>query len=70
MLQFICVGYRGESVYQANGESVKKQAIVDVVLKKLRDRLQMRGLTLHQCLMDASRSSASKLDLRDFQKVW
>ncbi|KAF4091133.1 hypothetical protein AMELA_G00033480 [Ameiurus melas] len=36
---------------------------------KLRDRLQMRGLTLQQCLMDTSRSSASVLDLRDFQKI-
>lgn len=68
--QFICVGSRKQSAYQANMESVKKQAVVDVVLKKLRDRLQMRGLPLHQCLMDTNRSSASVLDLRDFQKVW
>ncbi|XP_017330552.1 EF-hand calcium-binding domain-containing protein 6 isoform X1 [Ictalurus punctatus] len=60
---------RNESAYQVNVESVKKQAVVNVVLKKLRDRLQMRGLTLQQCLMDTSRSSASVLDLRDFQKI-
>ncbi|KAK3564762.1 hypothetical protein QTP86_025272 [Hemibagrus guttatus] len=48
---------------------VKKQAVVNVVLKKLRERLQMRGLTLQQCLMDTSRNSASVLDLRDFQKI-
>lgn len=70
ILQFIYVDYRNESAYQVNVESVKKQAVVNVVLKKLRDRLQMRGLTLQQCLMDTSRSSASVLDLRDFQKVW
>lgn len=51
-------------------ESVKKQAVVNVVLKKLRERLQMRGLTLQQCLMDTSRNSASVLHLRDLQKVW
>ncbi|XP_058252475.1 EF-hand calcium-binding domain-containing protein 6 [Hemibagrus wyckioides] len=49
--------------------SVKKQAVVNVVLKKLRERLQMRGLTLQQCLMDTSRNSASVLHLRDFQKI-
>ncbi|GAA6101273.1 EF-hand calcium-binding domain-containing protein 6 [Tachysurus ichikawai] len=60
---------RNESANKADVESVKKQAVVDVVLKKLRDRLQMRGLTLHQCLMDTSRSSALVLYLRDFQKI-
>ncbi|XP_060782724.1 EF-hand calcium-binding domain-containing protein 6 [Neoarius graeffei] len=65
----LCLIERKQSAYQANMESVKKQAVVDVVLKKLRDRLQMRGLTLHQCLMDTNRSSASVLDLRDFQKI-
>ncbi|XP_026802202.3 EF-hand calcium-binding domain-containing protein 6 [Pangasianodon hypophthalmus] len=60
---------RNESAYRVNVASVKRQAVVDVVLKKLRDRLQMRGLTLQQCLMDTSRSSTSELYLRDFQKI-
>ncbi|TSQ92613.1 EF-hand calcium-binding domain-containing protein 6 [Bagarius yarrelli] len=60
---------RNKSPDQADRERVKKQAVINVFMKKLRDRLQMRGLTLQQCLMDTSRSSASLLDLRDFQKI-
>ncbi|KAF7707601.1 hypothetical protein HF521_018819 [Silurus meridionalis] len=60
---------RNKRAYQDNVESVKRQALVDVVLKKLRDRLQMQKLTLQQCLMDTSKSFASVLDLKDFQKI-
>ncbi|KAM9470710.1 EF-hand calcium-binding domain-containing protein 6 [Clarias gariepinus] len=60
---------RNESACEASGESVKEQAVAAVVLRKLRDRLQMRGLTLQQCLMDTSKSSASELHQRDLQKI-
>ncbi|XP_036423841.1 LOW QUALITY PROTEIN: EF-hand calcium-binding domain-containing protein 6 [Colossoma macropomum] len=45
-----------------------KQEVVDVVLRRLRDRLQMHGVTLEHYLMAICRSAAM-LDLRDFQKI-
>ncbi|KAA0724428.1 EF-hand calcium-binding domain-containing protein [Triplophysa tibetana] len=47
----------------------KTQAVQDVVLRKLKDRVQRRGLTLQDCLMSTRKSSAAVLSLRDFCKI-
>ncbi|KAL7862888.1 hypothetical protein SRHO_G00118720 [Serrasalmus rhombeus] len=56
---------RNESAHM---ESTRKQEMVDAVLRRLRDKLQMHGVTLEHYLMAISRS-AGILDLRDFQKI-
>ncbi|XP_022539758.2 EF-hand calcium-binding domain-containing protein 6 [Astyanax mexicanus] len=60
---------RNESVCGAHAETMRRQAVVNVVLRKLRDRLQVRGVTLEHCLKANGRSSAAILSLQDFQKI-
>ncbi|KAI4880704.1 hypothetical protein NFI96_018440 [Prochilodus magdalenae] len=49
-------------------ESAGMQEMEDVFLRMLKDRLQLRGVTLERYLVDICQSSAM-LGLRDFQKI-
>ncbi|XP_030621130.1 EF-hand calcium-binding domain-containing protein 6 [Chanos chanos] len=50
-------------------DSVKNQAVVDVVLRRLRSSLQQRGLSLQDCLTAASTGSGETLGFRGFCKI-
>ncbi|XP_051548732.1 EF-hand calcium-binding domain-containing protein 6 isoform X2 [Myxocyprinus asiaticus] len=65
----LCIIEREEKPQEARMLNIKAQAVEDVVLRKLRDRLQRRGMTLHDCLMSTRKASKAVLTLRDFCKV-
>ncbi|XP_051979272.1 EF-hand calcium-binding domain-containing protein 6 isoform X2 [Xyrauchen texanus] len=64
-----CIIEREEKAQEAHILNIKAQAVKDFVLKKLRDRLQRRGMTLHDCLMSTRKASKAVLTLREFCKV-
>lgn len=49
--------------------NLKAQAVKDVVLRKLKDRLQRRGMSLQDYLVSKRKSMPVALTLRDFCKV-
>ncbi|XP_073798119.1 EF-hand calcium-binding domain-containing protein 6 isoform X2 [Danio rerio] len=59
---------REEKAHEASILDIKAQAIKDVVLRKLKDRLQRKGVTLQDYLM-SSRITKSSLNLRDVCKI-
>ncbi|XP_056307901.1 EF-hand calcium-binding domain-containing protein 6 isoform X2 [Danio aesculapii] len=59
---------REEKAHEASILNIKAQAIKDVVLRKLKDRLQRDGMTLQDYLM-SSRITKSSLNLRDVCKI-
>lgn len=70
MIHVFLVKYREEKVHDASILNLKAQAVKDVVLKKLKDRLQRRGMSLQDYLIMSKRKSTTvALTLRDFCKV-
>lgn len=63
------VKYRDEKAHEASILNIKAQAVKDVVLRKLKDRLQKRGMSLQDYLMSQRKSMTVALTLRDFCKV-
>lgn len=70
MINGFLVYYRKEKEHEACMLNMKAQAVKDVVLRKLKDRLQRCGMTLQDYLMSSRKSSTAALTLRDFCKVW
>ncbi|XP_067292497.1 EF-hand calcium-binding domain-containing protein 6 isoform X3 [Pseudorasbora parva] len=60
---------RKEKLDEACMLNIKAQAVRDVALRKLKDRLQRRGITLQDYLMSTGKSSTAALTLRDFCKI-
>ncbi|XP_073687728.1 EF-hand calcium-binding domain-containing protein 6 [Garra rufa] len=60
---------REEKAHEASMLNIKAQAVKDVVLRKLKDRLQRRGMSLQDYLMCKRKSMAVVLTLRDFCKI-
>ncbi|XP_065147188.1 EF-hand calcium-binding domain-containing protein 6 [Paramisgurnus dabryanus] len=56
---------REDQAHEAQRLNIKSQAVQDVVLRKLKERLQRQGMTVQDCLM----SSTGVLSLRDFCKI-
>lgn len=48
---------------------LKRQALEDVVLKKLRDGLDDRGISVHDCLKMSRGGPKAILTIADFTKV-
>lgn len=70
MIHVFLVKYREEKVHDASILNLKAQAVKDVVLKKLKDRLQRRGMSLQDYLIMSKRKSTTvALTPRDFCKV-
>ncbi|XP_056595145.1 EF-hand calcium-binding domain-containing protein 6 [Triplophysa dalaica] len=65
----LCKVESENQAHKAQIFNMKTQAVQDVVLRKLKDRLQRRGLTLQDCLMSTRKNSAAVLSLRDFCKI-
>ncbi len=69
MINVFLVKYREEKD-EVSILNLKAQTVKDVVLKKLRDRLQRRGMSLQDYLIMSKRKSMMvALTLRDFCKV-
>ncbi|KAF4095092.1 EF-hand calcium-binding domain-containing protein 6 [Onychostoma macrolepis] len=60
---------REEKAHEASILNIKAQAVKDVVLRKLKDRLQRRGMSLQDYLMSKRKSMTIALTLRDFCKI-
>ncbi|KAK2867211.1 hypothetical protein Q8A67_025328 [Cirrhinus molitorella] len=60
---------REEKAHEVSMLNIKAQAIKDVVLRKLKERLQRRGMSLQDYLMSKRKSMAVVLTLRDFCKI-
>ncbi|XP_055048571.2 EF-hand calcium-binding domain-containing protein 6 isoform X3 [Misgurnus anguillicaudatus] len=56
---------REDQAHEVQGLNIKSQAVQGVVLRKLKERLQKRGMTLQDRLM----STTGVLSLRDFCKI-
>ncbi|KAK7117596.1 hypothetical protein R3I94_022980 [Phoxinus phoxinus] len=69
VLEGISISERKEKEHEACMLNIKAQAIKDVVLRKLKDRFQRRGMTLQDYLMSTRRSSTAALTLRHFCKI-
>ncbi|XP_059392796.1 EF-hand calcium-binding domain-containing protein 6 [Carassius carassius] len=60
---------REEKAHEASILNLKAQAVKDVFLRKLKDRLQRRGMSLQDYLMSKRKSLTVALTLRDFCKI-
>ncbi|XP_043083506.1 EF-hand calcium-binding domain-containing protein 6 [Puntigrus tetrazona] len=60
---------REEKAREASILNLKAQAVQDVVLRKVKDRLQRRGMSLQDYLMSKRKSMTAALTLRDFCKI-
>uniref|UniRef100_A0A8C2FLC7 EF-hand domain-containing protein n=1 Tax=Cyprinus carpio TaxID=7962 RepID=A0A8C2FLC7_CYPCA len=60
---------REEKAHEASIMNLKAQAVKDVVLRKLKDRLQRRGMSLQDYLVSKRKSMTVALTLRDFCKI-
>ncbi|RXN19617.1 EF-hand calcium-binding domain-containing 6 [Labeo rohita] len=60
---------REEKAQEASMLNIKAQAVKDVVLRKLKDRLQRHGMSLQDYLMSKRKSMTVVLTLRDFCKI-
>lgn len=63
------ISCRTGSAYRAHYMKLKRQALQDVVLRKLRDGLDDRGISLHDCLKKSRGGPKAVLTIADFTKV-